>query len=417
MKLTPVTILAAILLIALGGFMVGRISLENAEETSADRISEAGNFRSKARSGGDESFAGRSESRSSQKTRSEKESPEDRMARLGAIIRGENALDRTRSLLAFIDKLAPGDFEEAVTHFRSLGMTEERMGEYSLLLTAWAQADPVAALTYAVANTQGRFASDTILTAWANRDSEAAIAWAKSNYTGDGANPNLPGIIRGLVESNPSRATELLASMPKSVERGTGLDYILPHLWRQGSGAVKDWIESLTDPSLQNGAMARAAEKLAEIDPAGTSAWLLANQGIATDQALDNVYSTWAGINSTAATSAFEAIPAGENRSNALRGLIRSVTGKNPKEGVALMDRYPNDVNDRVLQNFIWHSFDKEPETAIGQISRMTDPQRQERMYRRALRAWIDRDGKSAQAWIAKNPLPQSVRDRLPGQR
>ncbi|NJM38345.1 MAG: hypothetical protein HC845_11075 [Akkermansiaceae bacterium] len=339
------------------------------------------------------------------------------MARLGEIIRGEDALSRTRSLLDLIDKLAPRDFEEAVAHFRSLGMTQDRMGEYSMLLTAWAQVDPVSALTYAKANTEGSFAADTILTAWANRDAEAAIAWAKSNHTGEGANPNLPGIIRGLVESNPSRATELLASMPRSVERGKGLDYILPHLWRQGAGAVKDWIASISDPSLQDGAMARAAEKMAEYDPAGTSAWLLANQGTATNEALDNVYSTWSRMSSTAAVTAFEAIPAGENRSNALRGLVRSATDKNPQQGVDLLNRYPNDVNDRVLQNFIWHSFEKDPQTSVSQISRMTDPQRQERMYRRALNAWIERDAKSAQAWIAKNPLPQSVRDRLLGQR
>jgi hypothetical protein len=413
MKLTPITALAALLLMALGGFMAGRISSKNPVTDSKDTLSEAGAFRSAVRSSEGEGSLAKSEPRSSQTARSEKESPADRIARLEAIIRGENPLDRTRALLAFIDKLAPGDFEAAVAHFRSLGITDDRMGEYSMLLTAWAQADPVAALAYATANTQGRFASDTILTAWAKLDTEGAIAWAKNHHTGDGANPHLPGIIRGLIESSPSRATELLASMPRSVERGDGLDYILPHLWQQGPEAVKAWIESLSDPSLRNGAMARAAEKLAEFDPAGTSDWLLANEGSATNDELDNVYSTWSKADFDASVAAFESIPAGENRSNALRGLIRNATTRSPQEGVALMDRYPNDVNDRVVQNFIWHSFEKDPATAVSQIYRMTNQPRQERMYRRALGAWIERDAKSAQAWIVNHQLPQAVLDRL----
>jgi hypothetical protein len=319
-------------------------------------------------------------------------------------MRGENPLDRSRALLAFIDQLGSGDFEGAVAHFRSLGLTDGRMGEYSLLLTAWAQADPLSALAYAKENTSSRFATGTILTSWASTDPEAAIRWAQANHEGDEANPYLPGIIRGIAESDPVRATSLLAAMPKSVERGKALDFMLPHLLQQGTDATRAWIAAITDDSLRNGAMIRVAEKLAATDPAGTVSWLLANPGEATQRRMDDIYSAWSKKDEQAAWNSFNTLPAGEARSNALRGMITSTAAQNPQAAFSLMDRYPNDVNDRLVQNFIWHSFGNDPATAVAAIARIGDQNQRDQMYRRTLAAWKQEDPTSADAWLRKNP-------------
>lgn len=340
-------------------------------------------------------------------------SVKERLAKLEGIIRGENALDRNRALLAFIDQLGPGDFEEAVARFRSLGMTEERFGEYSLLLSAWAKEDPMAALTYAKENTGNRFATNTILATWASTDPDAAIRWAEANHDGDGANPYMAGIIRSLAATDPVRATQLLTGMPKSVERGEALDSMLPHLLTKGGDATRAWIASLTDDALRSGAMMRVAEQLAETDPAGTAAWLMANPSEATQRRMDDVYSAWARKDQQAAISSLTALPVGENRSNALRGVVSSIAMEDPKAAVAMMDRFPNDVTDRVVQNFIWHSFGNDPETAVTQIPRITDERDRERMYGRTLEAWMEEDNSAATAWLRKNPVPPAVLERL----
>jgi hypothetical protein len=414
MKLTPLTALTALFLIGVGGFMVGRVSSPGSPSAEPDASVEARPTRSSSR----EASASLVETkRAARPTTAEKSetggTTADRIARMESIVRGENPLDRNRALLAFIDKLAPGDFEQVVANFRSLGITDSRLGEYSLLLTAWAQADPLSALTYAKKNTSNSFATETILTSWATTDPEAAIRWAQADYTGDGANPYMPGIIRGLVESDPTRATQLLASMPRSEERGKGLDYILPHLLKQGSEATRSWIAAITDESLRNGAILRAAEKLAVTDPAGTASWLLANPGEAANRRMDDVYSAWASKDQQAALSSLNTLPAGDYRSNALRGVVSSVAVADPKAAVTLMDQYANDVTDRVVQNFVWHSYGTDPALAASQIARIGDEGRRNEMYRRMLDNWIERDAASAQAWIAANPLPQPVRDRI----
>jgi hypothetical protein len=414
MKLTPLTALAALVLIGFGGFMAGRVSSPASPSAGPDASAEARPTRSAAR---EASTSLAETKRSARQATAEKSetggTTADRLARMEAIVRGENPLDRNRALLAFIDKLAPGDFEQVVANFRSLGITDSRLGEYSLLLTAWAQADPLSALTYAKKNTSNSFATETILTSWATTDPEAAIRWAQADYTGDGANPYMPGIIRGLVESDPARATQLLAGMPRSEERGKGLDYILPHLLKQGSEATRSWIAAISDETLRNGAMMRAAEKLAATDPAGTASWLLANPGDAANRRMDDVYSAWANKDQQAALSSLNTLPAGDTRSNALRGVVSSVAVADPKAAVTLMDQYANDVTDRVVQNFVWHSYGTDPALAASQIARIGDEGRRDEMYRRMLDNWIERDAASAQAWIASNPLPQSVRDRI----
>lgn len=412
MKLKPTMMLAALVLIGAGGFMAGRVSSSSSPQTGEELPATTRASRVEAlRSQGP--MAEGSSKRSARPDRATASGPADRKARLESIVRGENPLERNRALLAFINQLGPGDFEEAVAHFRSLGITDSRTGEYALLLTAWGQADPVAALTYAKENTRNGFAQDTILTAWGSTDPEAAVRWAQANHEGDGPNPFLAGIIRGLVESDPARATELMSGMPRSEERGKALDFVLPHLLREGNQATRDWIASIGDEALKAGAMLRAAPQLALTDPAGTASWLLANPSEATDRRMDDVYSAWARQDSQAAQVSLSTLPAGDVRSNALRGIVSSVATEDPRAAVSLMDQYPADVNDRVVQNFVWHSFGSDPSIAASQIGRIADVGQRDRMYRRTLEAWIERDPATAQAWIQSNPLPESVQNHL----
>ncbi len=412
MKLTPTTALAALILIGAGGFMAGRISSpvvspsSTPEGTAETRAAQASSHEVTRESNGSTKST-----RTARTERGEKGSPHERIAKLEAIMRGENPLDRNRAFLTYLAQLGSGDFAAAAALFNSLELTDSRRGEYSLLFSAWAQTDPTAALAYAKAN--GGHATNTIMTSWASMDPEAAIQWAKANFSGDGANPYLPGIIRSLSTTDPARATELLASMPRSEERGKGLDYMLPHLLQQGADATRSWITSLSDSVLKNGAMERSVDRLAATDPAGTAAWLIANPGEAQQHSVDNVYGIWANRDKQAAMASFAAMPAGENRTNALRGMVSSTASEDPKAAVSLMNSYPNDVTDRVVQNFVWHSMESDPALAATQIARIADPEQRDQTYRRTLDNWLERDPAAATAWLQSNPMPPAVQKHL----
>jgi hypothetical protein len=415
MKPTSLTIFTAIVLIGAGGFMAGRISSSNSSDATQDRSTGRKASRTIGQTSGDatSNLGSRKSQHVERPARIAAGSSTERLARLEAIVRGENPLDRNRALLAFIDQLGPGDFEAAVAYFRSLGITDSRSGEYALLLSAWAKADPLAALTYAKANTNNRFATNTILTSWASIDPEAAIRWAQANHEGDEANPYLAGIIRSLAASDPIRATQLLTGMPRSQERGEALDAMLPHLLTQSADAARTWISGLADESLRDGAMMRSATQLAVTDPAGTAAWLTANPGQATQSRMDDVYAVWVGQDQQAALSSITTLSSGENRSNALRGVISNVATTDPREALSMMNRFPNDVTDQVVQQFVWHSFGSDPSAAVNQIARIADEGQRNQMYSRIIGSWLDRDAAAATTWMQSNQLPASVQEQI----
>jgi hypothetical protein len=413
MKTQKYAIYAALLVTGAAGFMIGRNT--KPEITGNDEPAGPPATRSSraTQSPSSDSVRAGSTRESRTSSRNPMQSATARLARLESIVRGENPLDRNRALLAFIDQLAPEDFEEAVAHFRSLGITEDRFGEYSLLLSAWAKTDPLAALDYARANTRGGFATNTILTTWASIDPQSAIRWAESNHSGDEANPYMVGVIRGIAGTDPELATTLLTGMPRSRERGDALDAVLPYLLAQGNDAARSWIENISDEALRSGAMLRVAERLAASDPAGTAAWLVANPSEATRRRMDDVYSTWARQDERAAMVSLESLPSGDNRSNALRGILNSIAENDPAKAVSIMDRYPNDLNDRVVEDFVWNSYRSNPAIAVEQIARMSDAGWRDQMYRRTLSRWLERDAAAANAWIQSNPVPQTVLERI----
>jgi hypothetical protein len=411
MKLTPATTLAAAAIIGVAGFFVGRLSSPESSDAKLAQEVQAAVQRQSPRTSAD--GTGRVRETGGETLGSASDRQAVRHQKLEEILRGENALDRNRALLAFIDQLAPGDFEAAIAHFRTLGLTDDRLGEYSLLLTAWAKVDPLSALEDATKNTSGNFASSTILASWATTDPDAALRWAQENHQGAGANPFLIGVIRGIAETDPARATELLAGMPFSNERGQALEGIMQHILKQGPQAARDWISALTDDRLREGAVMRMSEQMASIDPQGTADWLLAHPGQAASRRLDDVYNTWASANETAALDSFSALPAGESRTNALRGVIDALAEQNPQRALAVMDQYPSDVNDGVLQTFIRSATQSDPNVAVSAIPRITNEGQRNNAYRRTLDRWMRQDTEAAVAWVQQNPLPENVQQRF----
>ena len=416
MKWNFTSVTAACLAVGVAGFLAGKISHKGSGNSEADQLLNRADQVASERMTSTRASDARA---ASTRTRSGESRSggtfDERLASMEEIIRGENALDRGRAMLSWIDSLAPEEFEAAVDRFRNLGLTEARMGEYAMLLTAWAELDPTAALAYTTENTRGGMATGTVLTAWASRDPESAIAWAKANHEGDDANPYMIGIIRGLAETNPTRATELLQGLPFSQERGEALSAMMPHLLQMGAEGAKGWIADLKDDKLRDGAIARFAEAMAKDDPEGTATWLMANLGDASTRSVDEVYGEWAKTNMPAAKTSFEKLPPGDARSRALRGLVTVEARENPQAAANLMNSYPADVDDRMVQHFIWNSFDKAPEVAVNQIGKMEGGGRQNRMYERALEAWLERDKQAAQTWINSAQLPESVVKSLAG--
>jgi hypothetical protein len=411
MKSTLITSSLALTL-GLVGFFIGRAT-QPADADAEQKISTTSSRRMMMESAANQNSQTPSANRK-KNTASDASKTRSALDRRADLQKINDPMERTRQWLLLVDSLQPNEFEAFVAAYRAEGISPERMSEYAVLLTAWAKVDPLTALDYATKNTGNPFARQTILSAWAGVDPDAAIAWAKSNHQGEGGNPWMVGVIKGLAFQNPELASSLLQQMPRSVERGDALNQLLPALISEkGMDGTREWITSLQDSALKEGAMTRFAERTIQTDPAGTADWLIANPSQATNRMLDDALYVMADRNPQEALDYFNKLPAGELRSNGLRGIINATAIKEPQQAVALMNAHSADVTDRLVEQFVWHSFRQDPAAAVSQIERLTDPGQQEAMYLRTLSRWMERDQNAATNWANNHPLPDSVRKRL----
>jgi len=198
-------------------------------------------------------------------------------AKIASIIVAQDPVERAAAWVGYVKQLNPEDFPAAVASFRSVGITEQRMSEYELLMSAWAKADPVAGLDFITQQTSAPFAPQTILATWSTTDPEAALGWAQQNHKPDNPNtpnPYLVGVIRGIADHDINRAMELAASLPQSRERYQGIEALMPSLFKDGPDAAKHWAEGLADPEVKAVAVRLIAHRLAQSDPQGTSLWI-----------------------------------------------------------------------------------------------------------------------------------------------
>lgn len=418
MSSRTLTFVGAVAVASAGAFFVGRMTAPGS--STGDRKAADASLPAKVSSrtdgaeasdpGGTRRFGSDRETAKAAATRGEKA-----IAKMEELMRLTDPMERSKAWLDYINTLDPAEFEAVIASFRGQGLTNTRMSEYSMILTAWAKKDPLQALAYAETHTGNRFARNTILTTWAASDPDAALRWAQEHHKGEegDGNPWMIGVIQGIAASDPVRASQLLAEMPFSDERGEAMAALLPHLLAQGPQAAQTWAESIADEQLKQGAISRIAETLAAKDPAGTAEWLTRNPGEAAERSMDNVITAWMEQDKDSAIAYYKGLPSGPGRSNALRGVANSLAMQDPRAAADFIDEHAADANDRVYQQFAWNSFGQAPDLAANYIGKIADPREQERMYGRMLDGWLRRDFDAASSWINNASLPQNVQERL----
>lgn len=333
------------------------------------------------------------------------------------IVQMNDPIKRAEALLALMNQLSPGEFQDVVASFRGLGITRERMGEYAIMLTAWAKADPVGALDYAKENTETSFARQTILATWAQTHPDAAIAWAEENFEAgereNQANPWLVGIIKGLAENDLNRASTLLESLPFSRGRGDALDSVLNKVvLDQGLDAAKQWATGLSDERLQNGAVARLAAEMAKDDPAGTLDWAASVSRDALERSAGEVVERWASEDPIAAKNWIEQQPESIQASSA-PGLIQAMAEDDP-QGASdwLTPRAGNPAFDDAVRELVWRTSESDPAMSGGWIMNLTDERDRTRTFHRTLRQMMGADAEATMNFVQGNEVPEGIRER-----
>jgi hypothetical protein len=412
---SKIIILLLFLISGVTGYVIGRKNISEFQQSNTSDLSSQTSSYSSANPNESEEKQQRASTKAGNKIAngSQEERAKANKNKMELILRTADPLQRSRDWLSFIDQLDITEFADVMKSLRENGMHRQFMAEYGILISGWAKIDPIAALDFAKKNMRNPFASQTILATWASNDPDSAINWAKANHQGDGANANLIGIIQALAFTDTKRAEALLNSMPFSTERRDALEKLMPAILAKGIDQTREWINSIKDEKLRNGAIDIFTKKTINADPESTAKYLIKNSSKAAndniEEALSNLYS----IDPKKAETIFETLQTGELKTNALRGIMLATIKTDTKKAAALFEKYPNDFNDDTISAFGWNSFQKDTATAMTVLYKMKDPVRQERFMSRGLQFWLEKDQTAARNWLSKNQVSQRVLDQL----
>lgn len=332
--------------------------------------------------------------------------------RLAGIVRITDSFERQRALMSLIETLGAGEFAAVADQFRQLDHLGDSRGEYELLLNGWARADPLSALAY-VEEHDGRGRA-TILSSWAGNDPGAAEQWARESYKGDGTNPYMADVIRGIAGQDLASASRLAQEMPSSRERGTAIEAITRALFVQGMDAAMAYPASIADEHLRGSFTSEIAQRLARKDPAKAADWLASmDQGAVQSRAARRVGDALAQVDPKAAATWVSKLKP-EAQSEAARGVIPIMSRGDiagTAQWVSGLAGTPN--YDRVVEEFVWSCNTRAPEQSAAWIQGVANPDQQRRLYHRMLGEWAQRDAAAVKQWVASNEVPADVLRRF----
>ncbi len=330
---------------------------------------------------------------------------------LQSIMESTSRLDRTQRLLAFLDRLPADQFAGVYEEFRNSPGANLRGSERSLILQAWAERDPLSALSFINEKGGEDWERETAVATWAANDPQAAFAWASSAKDEGDVNNWLLGATRGIAATNPELARDFIGQL-EGRTRDQALDAVKPYVMQYGFEYATTWIGGVEDAGVRNRASREMARDLANLDPAQAGQWNAAMTDVETRRDVsETVADRWARADLAAARTWVEGLPE-DTKSEAAEGIARRYAREDPAAAAQWLTGLGNNPDlDGARRILIEESFRRSPETSLEFVSSISDVRAQEGYYQRYLSGWLREDEAAARQWLNSNAqaLPERV--------
>lgn len=364
--------------------------------------------------------------------------PDDMKAAIKEMSETNDPLLRQKMFALLLENLSPENAKEAF-----LALQENRRGggpmgrgndeELRLLANAWGRLDgagAVAALKEIQA-AQGEDGGDrgwggrggpggmggemaSVLAGWATVDSGGAIAYL--NGLEDGREKQMAGfgVLQGMLVNGVGEAMGFIQGLPKTEDgdrtKGFYMAMVTGEMLEQGLDAAKDWADTVTDPDLRSGVLARVAMEMMRDDREGAAAWL-AKYGDedAAAPAVSRLADSWADEDPKAVID-WAADLSGKAKAEAYQEAMGSWARKDPEgAGEFLGTLQASAERDAAVEGYATRVSREDPVAAMEWVETIGDESlRQEAMVEVA-RDWYRKDEAATTAWIATQGLSEEA--------
>lgn len=352
-------------------------------------------------------------------------------ASVHAALMTPDPLERAAALGRALDALGPESLEPVRTAFDAV-VLEGSDYEVQLFVLWWARFDPPAAAAWALGSHLGRHPSAVAaaVRAWAQQDPQAARDWVLGNVgTPYLRNPALVALVWGWDESGQPGLWDFVAEIGDIVEQQSTLAMLTRRrLLRDGPEATFRWADALPDDArgdsrrLKLNTFRRIGAKLAEIDPPAAAAWAeQVGEGEYGDGLYRRVAWSWVRIDGPAAMAWLRGLPPGPRRREAVDEGFRRWSTLDQPAAMAWIAAQPPEPWQAPAR--FWQATNtggRDPVEGMRLAAAIPDDELRSRAQYLILRGWRNREPEEANAWIAAHDLPETLLEKLerfPGRR
>ena len=323
------------------------------------------------------------------------------------VLTSKDPAQRAFLFAKLVQGLTPANARAILESYAKAGFESQRsQEEFRMLAAAWASLDGPGALEYLKSLGHDGRPENTMresLTAWAVRDLDGAERWARSQTT-NAENHYLVGVIAGAAQTDLNRASQLLYAMPYGRARGDALDPVITAYLDQSMAAAANWVATIPDERLKQGAVPRVAMQIAAEDPRGAAEFVMSNSDSnSIGRNVSLVARHWGFSDANEAVTWAESLPAGPVQDAALASALPALAAKDPAAAERMLNAAPaSSVTDPARMQLAREYAREDPPRALAWANTLSNQHMRDMTVRRISEEWQRRDPEAAQKFFAK---------------
>jgi hypothetical protein len=330
-----------------------------------------------------------------------------------------NPIKRSAAYARAFENLNQDNIGQALKAFESLPMGFENMQEYKMLLYAWSQFDPLAAIDYCKGRASGigaGFATAGVLEGWANRDPESARAWVEDPANAGMAKLYNFGLIKGWANRDLQGATDYVMGLEGGEEVGKLVGIITESFIRAGGfSQASTWADALPNAKLKEGALMNLSRSFSRDRPEDVAGWLEshANEKYSA-KAFENLGKRWSETDPESSIDYFSNLPDGKSQEVGIKSSISNWAKQDPlSAGDWLNERESGPKLDSALAAYASTVSTKDGGAAMEWAISISDQKLQQSTIKKVGQEWYRQDKDAVEAWLPSSGLSKTAQKSI----
>ncbi len=362
-------------------------------------------------------------------------SGEDMKSVIKEISDTNDPLLRQKMFAALLENLSPDNARSAY-----LALLEGRRGgpfgrgvddQVRLLANAWGRIDgagAVAALKEIAAEKgeegrdRGRWggrdrgpgALSGVLAGWATVDGAAASAYVSGIEDEREQRGAAFGVLQGMLVNGVNEAMGFVRNLPDSEDgdrtKGFYMAMVTDEMLEQGLDQAKSWVDTVKEPELRTGALARVTMEIMNEDRAEAAEWIAQfGDEDAAAPAVSRLADSWAEEDPEAVMDWAENL-SGKSKAEAYEEAMQSWAGQDPAAaGEYLSSLQESPERDAAVGGYATRVSREDPSSAMEWAKTINDAGVREETMVDVARDWYRSDKAAAEEWIASSGLSEKA--------